>query len=227
MASIQSGVTAMHEYKQGVMQALFSGKLRFKDENGNPYPDWEEKTLGDIASFSKGTNISKGDISENGETEAIRYGELYTRYGEIIDSVYSRTNLSIEKLVFSKAGDVIIPASGETHLDIATASCVLREGIALSGDINIVRSKETVGTFLAYYLGNAKKMDIARLAQGVSVVHLYSSNLQNLKVKLPCIEEQQKISDFLKCLDDKIKIEEEKLTQAKNFKKSLLQRMFV
>ena len=101
---------------------------------------WSVFRLRDIARFSKGKNISKDDIVPNGKFEAIRYGELYTRYREAIKSVYSRTDLDGRDLVFSAKNDIIIPASGETNVDIATASCVLKDGVALGGDINIIRT---------------------------------------------------------------------------------------
>ncbi|HMV10876.1 MAG TPA: restriction endonuclease subunit S [Cyclobacteriaceae bacterium] len=104
-------------------------RLRFKEFK----EDWRVFRLGDIAKFSKGKGLAKTDIVDNGITECIRYGELYTHYGETISKVKSRTNVSIDSLVFSEANDVIIPASGETQIDIATASCVLRKGIALGG----------------------------------------------------------------------------------------------
>jgi type I restriction enzyme, S subunit len=141
--------------------------------------EWVTKNMGAVASFSKGKGISKADIAENGNLPCIRYGELYTHYTETIDEVKSYTNLSSDELVLSEANDVIIPASGETQIDIATASCVLRSGIALGGDLNIIRS-EIDGVFLSYYLNNAKKKEIAQLAQGISVVHLYSNQLQTL-----------------------------------------------
>ena len=71
--------------------------------------------------------------------ECIRYGELYTHYGETIDKVISRTNLDKSELTFSKPNDVIIPSSGETNIDIARAASVLKEGVALGGDITIIR----------------------------------------------------------------------------------------
>lgn len=226
ISSLQKKIDLIKKYKKCMMQKIFSQQIRFKDENGKKYPGWEEKKLGEIATFFKGTGISKDDINDDGKIEVIRYGELYTRYAEKIEEVYSRTSLDPKNLVFSKSNDVIIPASGETHIDIATASCVLKENIALSGDINIIRT-ENNGVFLAYYLNNAKKVDIARLAQGVSVIHLYSSNLKELKLSLPCQKEQEKIVDFLTAIDDIITLEESKLEQAKRFKKSLVQQLFV
>lgn len=147
-------------------------KLRFPEFKG----EWERKKLGEVATFSKGKGISKADIIEDGRTECIRYGELYTHYGETIKEIKSKTNIELKDLVLSEANDVIIPASGETQIDIATASCVLKKGIALGGDLNIIKTKNE-GVFLSYYLNSRKKYEIANLAQGISVVHLYSSVL--------------------------------------------------
>lgn len=177
--------------------------LRFKDDAGRDFPDWEVKLLGKIATFSKGKGISKGDIDENGVTLCIRYGELYTEYGETIRDVKSKTNVDVKTLVLSEANDVIIPASGETQIDIATASCVQVSGVALGGDLNIIKSQEN-GVFLTYYLNSQKKLDIAKLAQGNSVVHLYSSQLKSLNLKLPAKSEQTKIANFLTAVDEKI-----------------------
>jgi type I restriction enzyme S subunit len=216
----------LEQYKRGAMQQIFSQQIRFKDDQGGEFPAWEEGTLSKIASFSKGKGISKADIEDNGARACITYGELYTYYGEIIDEVRSRTNLNPDTLIFSEINDVIIPASGETHIDIATASCVLKSGVALGGDLNIIKSKSN-GVFLSYYLNNAKRNHIARLAQGSSVVHLYSSQLKLLKLLLPSLPEQQKIAAFLSAIDQKIEIAGRQLGGVRAFKRGLLQGMFV
>ncbi len=145
------------------MEQTLVPKLRFGEFNTNwektvsknktetPYPDWEDKKLGEIATFTKGKGISKNDLDPDGKTACIRYGELYTKYSETISDVLSTTSTPFNELVLSHANDVIIPASGETHIDIATASCVVRKDIALGGDLNIIRSNAN-GVFLAYYL---------------------------------------------------------------------------
>ena len=171
---------------------------RFEDE-------WEVKKLGEIAKFSKGKGISKIDIDENGETECIRYGELYTHYGEVITDIKSKTSIDKSSLVFSEGNDIIIPASGETPIDIATASCVLKSGVALGGDLNIIKTPND-GVFLSYYLNSKKKIDIARLSQGISVVHLYSSQLALLTLNQPKLDEQKKIASFLSILDERIRL---------------------
>lgn len=223
---LEEKVELLESYKSGCMQQLFTQKTRFKDSQGRDYPDWSEKPLDKIVSFSKGKGVSKKDISENGLQPCIRYGEIYTTYKERIQKVHSRTNVAAADLVFSEAGDVIIPASGEDALDMARACCVEMEGIALGGDINILRGAES-GVFLAYYLNNAKKNDIARVAQGISVVHLYASQLKGLSIALPHPDEQAKIAEFLMDIDKKISMVSQELELAQTFKKGLLQQMFV
>ena len=223
---LQSRHEQLTLYKKGVMQKIFTQTLRFKADDGSDFPDWETTKLGDIATFSKGKGIAKADIIEDGKTECIRYGQLYTDYNETIDRVISRTNVNIEELILSDGNEVIIPASGETQIDIATASCVVRKGIALGGDLNIVKSKQN-GVFLSYYLNSAKKIEIARLSQGISVVHIYASQLANLSVNIPALEEQQKIADFLSAIDNKIEAVSAKVEDIQSFKKGLLQQMFV
>ena len=117
---------------------------------------------------------------------------------------YSRTELDSSPLVKSKANDVIIPCSGETAIDISTARCVLFNNILLGGDLNIIRLKYDDGGFFAYQLNGARKKDIARVAQGVSVVHLYGENLKQIRVYYPNIEEQRKITHLLSLIDGRI-----------------------
>jgi type I restriction enzyme, S subunit len=190
----------------------------FKDE-------WETKKMADIAKFSKGKGISKSEIAEDGKTECIRYGELYTRYSEVISEVYSKTNVDVKNLVLSEGNDVIIPASGETQIDIATASCVIKKGIALGGDLNIIKT-ENNGVFLSYYLNNEKKNEIANLAQGISVVHLYSSQLATLSLNIPTLPEQKRIASFFTVLDKKISELKQKKNLLEQYKKGVMQKLF-
>jgi len=163
--------------------------------------------LGKIASLSKGEGISKDQRSINGNP-CILYGELYTTYStEIIDEVISKTNLPEKGLVKSKANDVIIPASGETAIDISTARCVTRSDVFLGGDLNIIRLKGQDGKFFSYQLNGVRKKDIAKVAQGVSIVHLHGSDLATVQVNYPSIGEQQKISGFLSLIDQRIAIQ--------------------
>ena len=174
--------------------------LRFPEFSG----EWEEERLSDIADLGKGTGISKDQLSDNG-TSCILYGELYTKYkSEIITDVISKTNIDNTKLVRSKTNDVIIPCSGETAEDIATARCVLKNDILLGGDLNIIRLHSHYGSFMSYQLNGKRKYDIAKVAQGVSVVHLYGEHLKDVKTHNPSLDEQRKIAKFLSLLDERI-----------------------
>jgi type I restriction enzyme S subunit len=196
-------------------------ELRFPEFEG----EWDENLFGNIASFSKGKGISKADIIEDGETECIRYGELYTTYNEVINDVRSKTNIPVADLILSDKNDVIIPASGETQIDIARASCVIRVGVALGGDLNIIKSKLD-GVYLTYYLNNPKKKEIAALAQGNSVVHLYSSQLKTLSINYPQPKEQEKIATFLTAIDKRISLLTQRKEQLELYKKGMMQKIF-
>jgi restriction endonuclease S subunit len=213
-------------YKRGVMQKIFSQEIRFKQDDGAFFPNWQETTLGKVANFSKGKGLSKEDLVESGNLKCIRYAELYTIYDEVIYKVFSSTNVEPGNLILSLENDVIIPASGESAIEIAKAACVKISGVALGGDLNIIKSSIN-GEFLAYYLNHYRKKDIARVAQGNTVVHLYSSQLAQIEIEIPSQEEQKKIVKFLTMINQKIKAVSQQIDHTEQFKKGLLQKMFV
>lgn len=188
--------------------------------------EWEETTLGKISEITKGCGISKDQLSKQG-SPCILYGELYTKYkSEIIDEVYSRTELDSSALVKSKANDVIIPCSGETAIDISTARCVPHDNILLGGDLNIIRLKHDDGGFFAYQLNGARKKDIARVAQGVSVVHLYGENLKQIRVYHPNIEEQKKITRLLSLIDERIATQNKIIEDLKKLRSAIVEKLY-
>ena len=175
--------------------------------------------------FSKGKGISKADIAENGATPCIRYGELYTGYGERITKVLSATDIELSDLYLSRSNDVLIPASGEDRFDMARACCVEEDGVALGGDINVLRGMPN-GVFLAYYLNNAKRREIASYAQGNSVVHLYATHLRDIPLPLPSLPEQAKIASFLSAVDRRIALLERRRDLLAQYKRGLMQKLF-
>ena len=196
--------------------------LRFPEFQG----EWKKTTIGDIADLYKGTGISKDQLSDDGEP-CILYGELYTKYkSETIREVISKTNIDNTKLVRSKANDVIIPCSGETAEDIATARCVLNGNILLGGDLNIIRLHGYDGAFMSYQLNGRRKYDIAKVAQGVSVVHLYGEHLKGVKTINPCLEEQKKIAKLLSLLDERIATQNKIIEDLKKLKSAISKHLF-
>lgn len=196
-------------------------KLRFKEFSG----DWEEKKLGTLGQFLKGSILSKADLSEEGKP-CVLYGELYTKYSEVIKNVISKTNLENDKLVLGKKNDVLIPSSGETAIDIATASCLQQDNVILGGDLNVFRSDKVNGVFTSYQLNSSKKREIARLSQGASVVHIYNDQLKKIKLSVPSKEEQEKIASFFSLIDDKISLQGEKVEALKDYKTGMMQKIF-
>lgn len=196
--------------------------LRFPEFTG----EWKEERLDEIAELSKGVGISKEQLSEDGEP-CILYGELYTKYkSEIIHKVISKTNIESSNLKHSKRNDVIIPCSGETAIDIAVARCVPFDNILLGGDLNIIRLHKDDGAFMAYQLNGKRKIDIAKLAQGVSVVHLYGDNIKAIKTYNPCLQEQQKIVKLLSMLDERMELQNKIIEDLKKLKSAIYQEMF-
>ena len=196
--------------------------LRFPEFQG----EWQEERLADIADLSKGIGISKDQLSADGEP-CILYGELYTKYkSETIKEVISKTNIDNTKLVKSKANDVIIPCSGETAEEIATARCVLKDDVLLGGDLNIIRLHGYDGSFMSYQLNGKRKYDIAKVAQGVSVVHLYGEHLKNIKTINPSLNEQKKIANLLSLLDERISTQNKVIEDLNKLKYAISKYLF-
>ena len=192
--------------------------LRFPEFHG----EWEKCKLGDIAILTKGSGISKDQRSATG-TPCILYGELYTTYkSEVIDYVVSKTDISDKNLVRSCANDIIIPSSGETAIDISTARCVLSPDVLLGGDLNIIRLKDGDGRFFSYQLNGVRKYDIAKIAQGVSVVHLYGESIKGLTVSFPSNKEQQKISTLLSLIDERIATQSKLIEDLKKLRSAII-----
>ena len=165
-------------------------------------------------------------MSSNGNP-CILYGELYTKYkSEIISEVISKTNIEKNKLKHSKQNDVIIPCSGETAVDIAVARCVPFDNVLLGGDLNIIRLHKYDGAFMAYQLNSKRKIEIAKLAQGVSVVHLYGENLKSINTYNPSLQEQQKIVRLLSLLDERIATQNKIIEDLKKLKSAISERFF-
>ena len=196
--------------------------MRFPEFSG----EWREKYLGQIAEIIKSHGISKEQLSAKG-SPCILYGELYTKYKfEIINDIYSKTTLNSSRLVKSQANDVIIPCSGETAIDISTARCVPYNNILLGGDLNIIRLQSQDGGFFAYQLNGVRKREIACIAQGVSVVHLYGENLRKIKVYYPSIEEQRKITSLLLLIDKRIATQNKIIEDLEQLKSALTDQLY-
>jgi type I restriction enzyme M protein len=221
-----NNIALLKQFKNGLLQRLFTRELRFKTADEQSYADWDKSTVDLCFKPYKGSGISKDDVYDEGKYPCILYGELYTKYPEVIDNVVSRTD--VEGRAKSKEGDLLIPCSTTTEgIDLANVTYLSQGDILLGGDITILRPQEKVhGIFYAYYLTHFKTLEIARYAQGSTIIHLYYKHIKNIEIDLPEIAEQRKISECLLVLDAKIMYIEKGVEQAKNFKDIHLQQVF-
>lgn len=188
--------------------------------------DWEQRKAIDLAEYSKGNGYSKGELTDVG-TPIILYGRLYTKYQFAINEVDTFA-VPRSGAVYSQGNEVIVPASGETAEDIARASAVEESGVLLGGDLNILRPFNFINPlFLALTISNGEpQKELAKKAQGKSVVHIHNSDIQELFVSFPKRAEQDRIVAVFRNFDNLITLHQRKYDKLVNVKKSMLEKMF-
>lgn len=229
----------LEQYKKGMMQQLFSQKLRFKpalsevegDANGNDYPEWEEKKLGEIGETLNGlTGKTKDDFG---------VGKPYIQYKQIFDS--SKINIEdcglvnlseSENQTKVQFGDAFFTTSSETANEIGTTSVLLDKvdemylnsfcfGLRISDEI----LNPSFSQFLFRSASFRRKM--IPLAQGSTRYNISKGSFLKLQITVPSLEEQTKIANFLRAIDKKIALVNTQIENTQQFKKGLLQQMFV
>ncbi len=193
------------QYKKGVMQQLFSGKLRFKDENGNDYADWEEKKLGEVARITTGSS-NRQDSNLDGE---------YAFFDRSQDIRSSNIFLfDTEAIIVPGEGQEFIPKYFIGKFDLHQRTYAIME------------FGNNIGKFLYYYISyNSNHLNSH--AVGSTVKSLRLPMFEKMPIKLPSLKEQQKIANFLTSIDVKTESTNQEINQMQNFKKGLLQQLFV
>lgn len=191
----------------------------------HPLPrGWKEFVLKDIGNFLRGSGISKKDLSDTG-IPAIRYGDIYTKYDFVIKNVSSFTNSKGTEL---KKGDILFAGSGETAEEIGKSVAFIDDYKAFAGgDIIIFRPNIDLNSlFLSYILNSGKcRKDISIMGQGHTVVHIYASSLEILKVILPPLDEQKRIAEVLSLCDKLIENLTKLIEKKEIYKKGVMQRV--
>ena len=209
--------------KQAAMQKLLTGQTRlpgFTDE-------WETKRLGDVGTFYKGQGIRRDDVSDEG-VPCIRYGEIYTRYGDCVVTPESRIPVAVAETAFSlRCGDILFAGSGETVEEIGMCVAYLGEQPAFAGgDIVVLRPNEGVSAYLGRLLNHPTiAQEKARLGQGDAVVHISARNLAQIEVQLPRQEEQTAIATVLSDIDTEIEALERRRDKARQIKQGMMQQL--
>ena len=209
--SLQSEkVEVLKDYKKGMMQKIFSKELRFKDDEGRDYPEWEEKKLESIVSKKK-----KGKNA------------IYAESGNILlNNEYMENNtepMYVENEIDVNEKDILILWDGSQAGKMYTGFT----GVLGSTFVAITLDKHNCNRFIHQQLMyNLDKIQLA-WREGSGVPHVAKDFIENFKIKVPKLEEQRKISKLLEGIDSKLKKEQEKLDSLNEYKKGLLQQMFV
>ena len=228
----------LSQYKQGMMQKLFSQQIRFKADDGSEFGEWEEKILIDSVdtnikwSFTGGpfgSNLKSEDYTELGiriiQLQNIGDGAFLNDYKiytspEKANELLS-CNIYPDEILISKMGDpvarcCIVPKHHDRY-------------VMCSDGIRLVVDKQNYSSIFMFYQINYQdfRQSASDVSTGSTRKRIGLSDLKQLPIKVPCLEEQTKIANFLSAIDQKIEVVAQQIEQAKQWKKGLLQQMFV
>lgn len=214
-------VKDLEQYKKGMMQKIFKQEVRFRDENGGEYPEWEDKKLKNICSINQGLQIAISD-----RFTEYKEGRYFYITNEFLksdsDKKYYIENPT--QNVICDEADILMTRTGNTGKVVRNVSGAFHNNFF---KVNYNRNK-IFGDFMYYFLTSNKiQRTIMRLAGSSTIPDLNHNDFYNIKIKIPCIEEQTKIANFLSNIDNIIEEEKKKLEDLKLWKKGLLQQMFV
>lgn len=228
------------QYKQGMMQKLFSQEIRFKADDGSEFGEWKKVKFSDKFKFHQTNSYSRALLSEQGEIMNIHYGDIHTKFSTLFDiskevvpflSSEVNTNKFAEDQ-FLQVGDLVIADASEDYKDIGKALEIIHlnnQKVVAGLHTYIARPVQPFALGFCGYLMQTFEVreQIKKLATGISVLGISKTNIGKVEIKVPCLEEQTKIANFLSAIDQKIEVVAQQIEQAKQWKKGLLQQMFV
>jgi type I restriction enzyme S subunit len=219
LAQLRQKKALLEAYKKGVMQQLFTQALRFKDDQGNEFPDWEEKTLGEICNcFSGGTPTSGKRDYYGGSIPFIRSAEIAAESTALF---LTEKGLRESAAKMVEAGDLLVALYGANSGEVGISKITG----AINQAILCVRTKQSV-RFLYFWLEFSKQSIVNTYLQG-GQGNLSGRIVQALNIAVPSVCEQTKIANFLTALDRKIETVAAQIAHTQTWKKGLLQQMFV
>ncbi|NGJ26416.1 restriction endonuclease subunit S, partial [Staphylococcus aureus] len=211
----------LQQQKKGYMQKIFSQELRFKDENGNDYPNWEEKKIEDIASQVYGGGTPNTKIKEfwNGDIPWIQSSDV-----KVNDLILRQCNKFISKNSIELSSAKLIPANSiaiVTRVGVGKL-CLVEFDYATSQDFLSLSSLKYDKLYSLYSLLYTMKKISANL-QGTSIKGITKKELLDSIIKIPHnLEEQQKIGDLFYKIDKYISFNKYKIEILKSLKQGLL-----
>lgn len=229
IAAQQNIIADLEETKKGLLQKIFSQEIRFKDDNGQDYPEWEEKRLGDISYVMRGLTYKPTDVRDDGIRvfRSSNISEDTFIYGE--DDVF--VDVNAVNIPFVQNGDILITAANGSSRLVGKHSVihgVLNDTAVHGGFMLLIRSKDSAFINSSMYSSWYKKFVYKFVAGGNGAIgNLKKSDLENVHLFVPCEGEKKKITEFISTFDKKISAERQILSDLQEIKKGLLQQMFV
>nr|WP_159124371.1 restriction endonuclease subunit S [Acinetobacter variabilis] len=207
----------LNQYKQGMMQKLFSKQIRFKADDGSEFGEWEEKKLGEICQFINGRAYKQTEW----EKEGIPVIRLQNLTGSGKEYYYSNLNLPAHQYCYNN--DLL-------YMWSATFGPVFWQGEKAIFHYHIWKievNPSLLDRKYMYFLLDEMTEKMKRSLNGSTMLHVTKQGMENTQKIVPSLPEQTKIANFLSAIDQKINVVSEQLEQAKLWKKGLLQQMFV
>ena len=209
--------TLLQEYKKGVMNKIFNQEIRFKDDDGSEFPEWEEKKLGDITKIIMGQSPSSDSYNLDNNGIPLIQGNA-----DIQNRLTNPRNYTTEKTKECKVEDLILTV----RAPVGAVAKSIHNACIGRGVCAIRSNKESVNEFIYQFLLNYETK-WSSLEQGSTFTAVSGLEIKKLKLNLPSLKEQTKIANFLSSIDKKIELTTKELNSTKEFKKALLQQMFV
>ena len=212
----------LSQYKQGMMQKLFSQQIRFKVDDGSEFGEWEEKILSELFDYANGKSF-EAEVVENGKFKLITLNSIDIKAN--LKKVHKTISNSDNSLI---KNDLIMILSDVAHGNFLGLTAIIPDNsYVLNQRVGRLRSRSEINiVFIRFYI-NFNQKYFKLNGQGSSQLNLSKADILNFPVSLPCIEEQTKIANFLSAIDQKIEVVAQQIEQAKQWKKGLLQQMFV
>lgn len=216
ISQLEKKKTLLETYKRGIMQKIFSLELRFKDENGEEFPDWEEKKLGEVVS-----KVSTKHKPSDGVMNCIQLEHISQETGKLLGHTYTDKVQSVSTL-FTK-----------NHILYSKLRPYLKKywyaefNGTCTGEIWVLKAEKINSRFLYFVIQTDQFTETANISSGSKMPRADWNLVSKYRFHAPSLEEQQKIASFLSSIDKKIDITSTQFEKTREFKKGLLQQMFV
>lgn len=215
----------LSQYKQGMMQKLFSQQIRFKADDGSEFGEWSNKTIGDVANIKRGASPrpinDKKWFDDSSKIGWVRISDVSKSTKYLLQTEQYLSALGIQKSRLVPKGNLIMSICATIGKPIYTGFDVcIHDGFVVFSELQAIHE------YAYYYLEYIEK-NWYQYGQPGTQVNLNSDIVSNEDFPFPCLEEQTKIANFLSAIDQKIEIAAQQIEQAKQWKKGLLQQMFV